>query len=400
MRGRHRKVGAKRVDRYADPNLGFAWLRVIGACIVVAEHSAPLTDPNRVTLLPEDWRLSFGYIALMGFFAMSGYQISDSWSRDPVTWRYVFKRVLRIMPPLLVVVLITVLVIGPLFTALSADEYFSAEQTWRYLGLTPLLFTMQHGLPGVFTDNPYSWSVNGSLWTLPLEVIGYVIVLCFGLARAIGASRLLLVPLLAGLIALDSKYQSSIDYLGNVGAVAEVPVGPLVTFMIPFVIGMALHAYRDRISLRPRVAWILLVTWAILHWTPLDRYALPFMAGYGAIVLAHHWPKRLEVDGRWVYGSYGLYIWAFPIQQMLIVAGVRNLWLLMALAVPLSYICGTLSWNLVEAPTQRLRKLLPRTRRRRASIDMDLTQPIPRVTETTRVIDRVEGSRRPRSQAP
>lgn len=382
MAARHRKTRLRRSTQYADHNIGFAWLRVIGAGTVVAEHSAALTDPSRVALLPDDWRLSFGYIALMGFFAMSGYQISDSWQRDPSWWRYLVKRALRLLPPLLVVVILTVFVIGPLFTGLPAAEYWSDEQTWRYLGLTPLLFTMQHGLPGVFSDNPYSWSVNGSLWTLPLEVVGYGIVLAFGLALSIGATRLLLLPLLAGLIVLDSKYQSSIDYLGDVGTVAEIPVGPLVTFMVPFVIGMLLHAYRDRIRLVPAVALGLLGLWLILHWTPADRYVLPFMAGYGAIVWAHHWPKRLEVDGKWVYGSYGLYIWAFPIQQMLIHAGLDSIGLLIVLAVPLAYIAGTLSWNLVEAPTQRLRRFLPKPRRLRPPprmIDLELTQPIPRV---------------------
>jgi peptidoglycan/LPS O-acetylase OafA/YrhL len=131
----------------------------------------------------------------------------------------------------------------------------------------------------------------------------------------------------------------------------------MVSFMVPFFIGMILRAYRDRIPLLPWAAIALFVAWLVLHRTPLDRYLLAAMASYGAIVLAHHWPKRLD-GGRWVYGSYGTYIWAFPVQQMIIEAGVRNQWVLIACAVPAAYLCGVLSWSFVEQPTQRLRKYL------------------------------------------
>lgn len=351
------------IKERADVNIGFAWLRLIGAGIVIFEHSASLAEAGRQTVLPGQWQVSAGYIALLAFFAMSGFQISDSWRRDPVWWVFAAKRVLRLMPPLLVVLVVTVFVIGPLFT--TAGDYWTNAQTWRYLGLTPLLFTMQYRLPGVFVDNPYPWAVNGSLWTLPLEVVGYGIVLCFGMAVAIGAPRLLLFPLAGGLVALSSRFSVDTDYLGALSGFVGLPIGHLVTFMIPFVIGMILHAYRGRIPLSPVAAGLIAVVWLTMHaWgSPVAGYLLPLMASYGAVVLAHHWPKRLEVDGRWVYGSYGLYIWGFPIQQMLVASGVHEVWLLALLAVPISYACGTLSWIFVEAPSQRLRRFLPRPTR-------------------------------------
>jgi peptidoglycan/LPS O-acetylase OafA/YrhL len=53
-----------------------------------------------------------------------------------------------------------------------------------------------------------------------------------------------------------------------------------------------------------------------------------------------------------------MYIWAFPVQQMIIYTGVRNQWVLMVLAVPAAYVCGILSWTFIEEPTQRLRRYL------------------------------------------
>ncbi|MEU6641405.1 acyltransferase [Saccharomonospora sp. NPDC046836] len=349
---------------YADPNIGFAWLRLFGAITVVIDHSSPLVHPERLTIFPANWEASPGYVVLMAFFGMSGFQISDSWERDPSWWRFAGRRLLRIMPPLLVVVFFTTFVIGPLFTTMSAGEYWSDLQTWRYLVGTSLLFLLQHLLPGVFVDNPYPWSVNGSLWTLPMEFVGYVVVLVLGLLVAAGVTRLLVFAVLAGLLVLDTMYQATFGFQGDAGSLLQVPIGSLVSFLVPFVLGVIAHQFRDRIPLRPVIALGLLATWIALHWTPADRYVLPLMATYGAIVLAHRWPRRLEVDGRWFFGSYGMYIWAFPVQQLIILAGVRDQWVLMALAVPAAYLCGVLSWCLVEAPTQRgLRKYFVTPRR-------------------------------------
>jgi peptidoglycan/LPS O-acetylase OafA/YrhL len=341
--------------RHADPNTGFAWLRMAGAITVVIDHSSPLVHPERLTVFPAAWNMSPGYVALMGFFAMSGFQIQDSWQRDPNWWRFSARRVLRIWPPLLFVLLVSVFVIGPLFTTWSSGDYWSSLQTWRYLVGNTVMFLLQHILPGVFFDNPYPWSVNGALWTLPMELVGYGIVLVAGLVVALGVSRLVFFPLLAGMCVADGFFQATFGSPGKAGALLNVPLGSMVSFMVPFVIGMILRAYRGRIPFRPLPAIVLFAAWLALHSTPLDRYLLALMASYGAIV--HHWPARLS-GGRWVIGSYGTYIWAFPVQQMIVNAGVRNQWVLMACAVPAAYMCGLLSWTLIEEPTQRLRKYL------------------------------------------
>jgi peptidoglycan/LPS O-acetylase OafA/YrhL len=349
----------------AHPNTGFAWLRMIGALIVVVDHSAPLTDAARLTVFPISWNLSPGYIALMGFFAMSGYQISDSWREDPCWWRFSAKRVLRLWPPLLLVVLVTALVIGPLVSVLGPSEYFSARATWGYVVHNAGLYTLQHRLPGVFDHNPWPWSANGSIWTLPMELTGYLLVLGFGAAGLFRRAPWLTVVLMLTLVGLDRRGEASIGNPGRDGSFLQVPIGSMVAFLVAFSIGMVLHTYRDKIPLSPFVAWSLVGLQIAVHNSKADAVTLPFMAGYGALVLGFHWPARLEGYDSWVFGSYGLYVCAFPVQQLLIMAGATTQWLLTVTALPLTYLCGWLSWRYIEAPTLSLRCYLPRSERRR-----------------------------------
>lgn len=107
---------------------------------------------------------------------------------------YLKKRVLRIFPALIVVVLLTggFFLLGPLVTTLALTDYFKSNQTWTYL-LTIFLYIHYH-LPGVFANNPYPNSVNGSLWTLTWEFLMYIVVLALGLAGLI-KKRLTVIPL-------------------------------------------------------------------------------------------------------------------------------------------------------------------------------------------------------------
>ena len=116
-------------------------------------------------------------IQIMGvrtIFLLGGYLISKSWSSDPHVLRYAVKRAFRIWPALIVFTLGVTLVAGPILSVLPAGEYFRNPATWQYLGA--IGFYISYGLPGVFADAPYAGVVNGSLWTMPLEVALYVLV--------------------------------------------------------------------------------------------------------------------------------------------------------------------------------------------------------------------------------
>jgi peptidoglycan/LPS O-acetylase OafA/YrhL len=192
-----------------------------------------------------------------------------------------------------------------------------------------------------------------------MEFTGYLLVLAFGAAGLFRRAPWLTVVLMLALVGLNHRFGASIGNPGHGGSFLQVPIGSLVAFLVAFSIGMVLHTYRHRIRLSSFAAWSLVILYLAVHHTQAEAVVLPFMAGYGAVVLAFHWPARLEGYDSWVLGSYGLYICAFPVQQLLIMAGFDTQWSLMITALPLTYLCGWLSWRYIEAPTMSLRRYLP-----------------------------------------
>ena len=121
-----------------------------------------------------------GDLGVLLFFGVSGFLITQSWLGEPRLWVYAAKRALRIVPALAIVLVVTAVVVAPIVTTLPTSAYFRSHEPWLYIGDNLLLDT-DYFLPGVFTTNPYPLTVNGSLWTLPHEAHGYIVVALLGL---------------------------------------------------------------------------------------------------------------------------------------------------------------------------------------------------------------------------
>ncbi|MER6989497.1 acyltransferase family protein [Saccharopolyspora hirsuta] len=348
------RVVHTRPELFADPAHGFAWIRMIGAVLVIYGHSSPLAGTG--VLFSEDWALQPDEGVLMGFFAMSGFQITESWLRDPHPGRFAAKRVLRLWPPMLTVTLAMALVIGPMVTTLPVGEYFAAQGTWGYIVNNAGLLTLQHELPGVFEDNPWPNAVNGSLWTLPMELLAYAglfVLLLLGAGR--DKYRWLAVVALVALVIWDRHLEQA-PGPESAGSLLSVPVESLVAFLVAFAFGVVLNLYR--IPLSPLAAVAGIVVLALMPNSIAASFLMAFVVSYAVVLAGHCWPAKLTVPGVWVNGSYGVYVWGFPIQQLLAMAGIGNQWLMLICAAPLAYVAGTLSWKFVEDPTMKLRHYL------------------------------------------
>jgi peptidoglycan/LPS O-acetylase OafA/YrhL len=342
---------AAAVRRHRDNS--FDLLRLVAATLVVVFHGWPLTggaDPTSDTT-----GITLGALGLLVFFAISGYLICGSWLREPVARRYAVKRALRIMPALLVGAFVVAFVLGPLVTSVSARDYFGDPGPYSYVGKQFFLDTFNTRLPGVFESNPYPDVVNGSLWTIPLEVSCYAALAIAGLLGILRRPEIMIAGL-AVLFAAIVIGNPSISPEGQPGAGADAWLADLVP-CVAFLVGALLWIYRDRIPRHPRllaISLLPLVMWFLPSGLQigLEMVTIP----YAVIYLGSLRPGRLRTLIAPGDVSYGLYIYAYPTQQTIADAMPSIAPAAMvAIALPLAWTLGLLSWRVVESPALRLK---------------------------------------------
>lgn len=323
----------------------FDALRLTAALAVLFSHQYPVTGT-----LPPSWMnvAMVGGVAVMAFFVISGYLVTISWFSQPRLWVFCAKRALRIWPALSTVVLLAMLVLGPSFTTLPLHEYFSHPITWDYL--QNLLMRIRFSLPGVFADNTFPHAINGSLWTIPIEVTCYAVLAACGVIGLLRWRWIWACCCLGYLLWFLT--QMTMDLRGVMTHWWEFPAyfafGSLIATL-----NDGFLRYRLACCAAACVAGGLL--WACgFSYSALLLFLPAVLVGVGTL----SWPVLRQAGG-WGDVSYGVYLYAFPIQQT-----VRHLWpelgfaSSLLLVAALTLLAGWLSWRLVEAPTLRLKRFL------------------------------------------
>lgn len=349
-----RLVGERRSDN------SFDLLRLIAALMVLFGHSFDLMGQHEALfpLLPQ---LGWGAIGVLVFFATSGFLVTGSWDRDPHLLSFAARRVLRLWPALVVSLLVSALVLGPLLTSLPPGGYLTDPRTAHFV-LDNSLMRSDYYLPGVFVHNVYPGAVNGSLWTLPVEVHAYLAVALLGLiSAALGwrwttslAAALALLALL-----LDAAVPMRLLALGASVAGAQGLAYQWAILTGCFLIAAGLYQLRRWV---PMSWWLCgLAAAACAAVALLDRSGAyrwwALLAPYIVLCVAHRvrrpgWMTRLGGDY-----SYGIYVYAFPVQQTIShLTGRISGWEVFGLALPPTLALAALSWRLVEAPALALKE--------------------------------------------
>lgn len=153
-------------------------LRFLAAFMVMAGHMCFIAGMNPTVFFDTPVQS----LGIKIFFILGGYFVANSWASDPNPLRYAIKRFFRIWPPLAAFVVIAACVAGPVLSTLPVQEYFRHPFFGIYF--KNLALNIQYALPGVFENNPYPVAVNGSLWSLPVEATMYLVIpLLFSLVR-------------------------------------------------------------------------------------------------------------------------------------------------------------------------------------------------------------------------
>jgi len=331
----------------------FDFLRFFAATLVLLVHSYPLTG-NRPDEPIE--RLTGyengGEFAVAVFFVISGFLITSSWLNSSSASSFLIKRALRVFPALTLAVLLSTFIIGPLVTDRSIAEYLASPLTWTYL--QNILLMTRFELPGVFSQNIYPNVVNGSLWTLPLEVLMYLGVLILGLTRLL-KPRLIFLPIaglafgyfwLLGRLGIDSFFVVNFFKLG-----------------LMYFIGAAIYLYRDALPWRGWIAAVLAGALAMTFHTDAGPIVYVVALPYLVICLAYAPIPLIARFGKHGDFSYGMYIYAFPFQQLTVylLGPEIGVFGLTVISLAPTLLLAVLSWHLVEAPAMKLKKRFART---------------------------------------
>lgn len=323
-------------------------LRVILAAVVIVSHAWPTGG------FGEDPKLGgegAGRWAVAGFFAISGYLVTDS------RWRlglggYLARRAARILPGYWACLAVTAFVVAPLAAAWSGttwDPGSAVLYVLRNLGLVVLAPTIGQTLAAA----PFPATWNGSLWTLKWEFLAY---LAIGAAMAVPALRRRPWVFLAALPVL---------VLGQLALRLAGLGTPVVLDALwlssSFAAGVVLWYYRDRVRMGWPVAVAAVAVVAVADATHTLSVFGPVPIAYLMMWLAVSLPLRRAFRRTDI--SYGLYVYGFVVQQCLALLGVARYGpgAMAVVGIVATVPVAWLSWHLVERPARdAVRRVLRR----------------------------------------
>ncbi|MEJ8847285.1 acyltransferase [Variovorax rhizosphaerae] len=352
--------GLAQLSRGRDNNLNL--IRMVAATMVLLSHSYVVASGD---MKSEPWLALLGMtpggVAVDAFFVLSGFLVMGSLQRSGRIGPFAVARSLRIYPGLWVALLVSTLVVGAAFSELGFRAFISDPQTWRYLARNATMVGGSEAvLPGAFAHNPFADQVNVSLWTLRWELRLYIALGLMGwcATRWPRGARLMpaLVPGLAVTLLATTFILLFLDKPNDAPRLGAM-----------FLSGAAYWIHRDRLRIQGR--WALAVCMAMAAgaavaphaFEVIYRLGFPYVLMYLAFVPGStQGPATLR--GIRAYNrvgdySYGMYVYAFPVQQCTaaLLPGIST-WTMTGVAGAVTLMLAMLSWHLIEKPATSWRR--------------------------------------------
>jgi len=314
----------------------FDVIRLIAACAVIFGHSFLFGRP--VDRLAE-WANGLAISAVEIFFIISGYLVTQSFDRSRDWLRFVLARSLRIFPGLVACVWFSALVLGPAYTKLPLNEYFTNPNLFYFVVYNSFLDVKSFPfLPQLaFHSNEGGAIINGSLWSLPWEYACYGIVFAFGVMRRLNkwtASTLIVLTSASLSLHILDSYAWILSY---------------------FVAGMGMYFLRNEHRLRGSLACMAGLGIMIGNYAALPLAFFPILGAYVIVYVALDAPLHIKNAIRFGDLSYGTYLYGWPAEEIAvyILGGQPPWWQIFALALPMAATLAGISWHVVERPMLR-----------------------------------------------
>jgi peptidoglycan/LPS O-acetylase OafA/YrhL len=325
----------------------FDFIRLMAACFVLFSHMYPLSGRPEPLLIGDH---SLGGIGLLIFFSISGYLVTLSWLSDPNPFRFLTRRVLRIWPALAVIIFLSAFVIAPIFGGRSLAHLATTRDFFAFFANLAFIPPYK-GLPG-FAGLPMS-DVNGSLWTIPIEFLCYIVTAAIiGFRVSIG--RWLLIMAVGATWLYYFAIDAGLDPLGIVAS------HPFILRFIPlwffFSAGALIAIWCRGLAMN-----VLAIAGAIAGavFMVFGQALIGLLFALPIVIIAigqSSWPF-IRGAGRLGDFSYGLYLYAWPCQQIVVryLGTARPVIVEALVSLCLALVCAVASWFVIERPALRLK---------------------------------------------
>jgi peptidoglycan/LPS O-acetylase OafA/YrhL len=319
-------------SRFDPRNNAITPMRLALALLVVFSHAYPAGGFGPDPLQAATGQMELGTVAVIAFFGLSGFLLVRSRSVSTLQ-TYARNRLLRLVPGLWVCLAVHALIFIPIAVALGGRA--SSAEVSRYVIAIGSFQLAPLAIGGLYPGSGSPSLVNPSLWTLAPEFYCYIVLGLLGLRLIV--LRLATLELLVAFVLLNA-------WTGGTSLYLHLPVA--------FLTGMALWVYGDRVLATTAAAAAILAVTCLASGAGVLGVIAPVTLPYLAVWLATRLPVRWSFDL-----SYGVYIYAWPIQALLAEAGVTRLGFLPYLATCVLFIVpvAALSARLIEMPALRLR---------------------------------------------
>lgn len=339
---------------------GFDRIRLIAAIIVVLHHCSTYSVRN----IADDFlsaatggAIDFGRLAVNIFFVTSGVLVAPGLLRSGNVVTFAVNRAVRIMPALIIVVILTVFLVGPVITTLTAKQYFSDPETYLYL--KNITFRAVRYLPGVVTADGTAIIVNGPLWTIYFEILSYGALALMFLAGITRHPRSLLIVFAVTYAIYVYSYATVANPLGAPDTL--LVFSQLFVYFLAGVIFSAIPTlirYSGKIATFFALASLFSIPLGIVYFTfPITLSYMVAYVGYSNLFGR----KNLKIDL-----SYGIYLIHAVVLTFLVVMvpQIDGFFLATAVVMLFTVPLSLLSWNFIENPSLRRKKVASDTAQR------------------------------------
>lgn len=316
-------------------------IRLVLASIVMVVHSYALSGVQSLKFVT---RFLSSDIAVQGFFIISGFLIFRSYENTQNLKLYLENRARRIYPAYFFVVTCGAFFLY--FASTLKKNYWSLAWLKYYLANITFLNFFERDLPGVFGSNPLSL-VNGSLWTIKIEVMFYLSVPLIVLAIL----RLNKQIVLLSLFVFSVGYVHILKHLASVSSspyLYEKLVRQLPGQLSYFIIGGAIYYFLPQfLKYRYSLLFFAGIAYSLESFEGIDCVRSIWL---GILIFVVAFGPYLGNTCRFGDISYGVYLINFPIIQLLVMARYFEFHPFLSLVgtCAIVYLLSFLMWHLIE----------------------------------------------------